>query len=74
MRILEGITFRSREMTMLQQVRMTVTEMPMPIPLKSVVVIRHGGAHAQQLYQHRVLGNEPFFELLFHIHDVSPPP
>ena len=28
----------------------------------------HGGAHAQQLYQHRVLSQKSVFELLFNIH------
>ena len=39
MRILFGITFRSAEMAIFEQIRMIVTEMPMPMPLNSVVVM-----------------------------------
>ena len=39
MRILLGITFRSAEMAIFEQIRMIVTETPMPMPLNSVVVM-----------------------------------
>ena len=39
MRILLGMILRSREMTTLAQMRMMVTDRPMPMPLKRVVVM-----------------------------------
>ena len=39
MRMLSGMIFRSREINTLEQIRIIVTEMPMPRPLNRVVVM-----------------------------------
>ena len=39
MRMLPGITFRRAEISTLEQIRMMVTEMPMPRPLNRLVVM-----------------------------------
>ena len=67
-----GMALRSAEMHTLQQVRMMRTERPMPMPLNSVVVMAMVEHMPDTLHEHRVVGDEALFELLFEIHCTPP--
>ncbi len=63
--MLPGITLRSREMSTLEQIRMTVTATPMPRPLKNEVVMAMVEHIPKKLGKHWVLGKQALFQLSF---------
>ena len=67
-----GMTLRIAEMTMLQQVRMTRTERPMPMPLNSEVVMAKRGHMPISCTRAGFWVTRPSFNCFLTIHSLAP--